>query len=80
MPDADSEPAWSGERVANTAEVHKPGTRKWTRIGKMGEARYVHSALLMKDGRVLVVGGRAGRFMSLSTADIWDPVKGTKSP
>jgi len=70
---------WSGESVANTAEIHKPGTRKWTRIGKMGEARYVHSALLMKDGRVLVIGGRAGRFMSLSTADIWDPVKGTKS-
>jgi hypothetical protein len=71
---------WSGEKVANTAEIHKPGTRKWNKIGKMGEARYVHSALLLKDGRVLVVGGRAGRFMSLSTADIWDPVKGTKSP
>ena len=66
--------------MSNTAELYKPGTRKWAKIGKMGEARYVHSAVTLKDGRILVVGGRAGKFMSLSTADIWDPVKGSKSP
>ena len=43
--------------VNDTAELFDPSLGLWFETGGMGEPRYRHSATLLGDGRVLVVGG-----------------------
>jgi hypothetical protein len=43
--------------VLNTAELYNPSTRTWRTAGNMKTAREYHSAVLLKDGEVLVTGG-----------------------
>jgi hypothetical protein len=43
-------------------------------------ARYSHTATLLPDGRVLVVGGTAGDDGILASAEVWDPATGTFGP
>jgi hypothetical protein len=55
----------------NSAEIFDPETGRFTRVGQMLNARYRHTATLLRDGRVLIVGGwtegpRVG-------AEIFDP-------
>ena len=52
--------------------------------GKLNTARYQHTATLLADGRVLVVGGLdkregydADRFYTTATAELYDPKSGT---
>ncbi|WP_369174522.1 Kelch repeat-containing protein [Streptomyces sp. R28] len=64
----------------SSAEIYDPGTKTWkTTGGALHEARFSHSAIALGDGRVLVTGGLAPRDalteMSLSSAEIYDPVK-----
>ncbi len=51
-----------------SAELYDPSTGSWTATGSMGEARGNHTATLLSDGRVLVVGGFA-----LASAELYDP-------
>jgi hypothetical protein len=39
----------------------------------MARARYLHSATVRGDGRVLVAGGRADTYVYLATAEVFDP-------
>lgn len=50
----------------------------WSSTGSMSTDRAWHTATLLADGRVLVVGG--GYFYSSMTAEIYDPVIGTWNP
>ncbi|MGW0875343.1 Kelch repeat-containing protein [Streptomyces sp. NPDC002740] len=64
----------------SSAEIYDPGTKTWrTTNGALHEARFSHSATLLGDGRVLVTGGLVPRDalteMSLSSAEIYDPLK-----
>ncbi|MEP6638489.1 MAG: kelch repeat-containing protein, partial [Chloroflexota bacterium] len=62
-----------------TAEIYDPASRKWTRTASMATARSYHTATLLEDGRVLVVGGRAtyvGGGTVLASAEIFDPRTG----
>jgi len=47
--------------------------------GSMAEARSDHTATLLQDGRVLVVGGLDGNGRPLGTAELYDPSTGTFS-
>ena len=41
--------------------------------GSLAEARGFHTATLLSDGRVLVVGGDAGGHDGLASAEVWEP-------
>jgi hypothetical protein len=63
------------------AEILDPATGRFEPTGSMATARVKHAAVLLPDGKVLVIGGSdtrgyAGRFAS---TEIWDPATGTFS-
>ncbi len=52
-------------------DVYDPGTRKWSAVGSLATARQYANALLLRNGRVLAVGGlkNNGGPTSLAVAD-----------
>jgi len=50
------------------------------KIASLTEGRWGHSATLLDDGRVLVVGGKERPYGSLGSAEMFDPITGTWSP
>ncbi|MFP2934237.1 kelch repeat-containing protein, partial [Pyxidicoccus sp. 3LG] len=50
-------PIPTSEPVAS-AELYDPTTDTWSATSPLAEARYSHTATLLADGRVLVVGGQ----------------------
>ncbi len=75
-----------GDGVSPTAEIYDPETGTFRPTGSMKTARCGPSATLLADGRVLVAGGLAddpnatGETVALTSAEIYDPKKGTFSP
>jgi hypothetical protein len=57
--------------ATSTAEIYDPATGKFTPTDPMTKPRLSHSAILLKDGRVLLLGS-----VSDSSAELYDPVKG----
>lgn len=48
---------------------------RWSNIGSMGEARYCHTASVLSDGKVLVVGGY-NNIDDLGTTELYNPSRG----
>ena len=60
-----------------TAELFDPATDTFTPTGSMSTPRTRHTATLLADGRVLVVGGWNGAgWVKLASAEIYDPATG----
>jgi len=56
-------------------------TGEWSDTGPLHTARVDHTATLLTDGRVLVVGGsQPDTVTAASTAEIWDPKSGRFTP
>ena len=56
-----------------SAVLYDPAADTWTAAGNLASGRFEHTATLLPDGRVLVVGGRAPRDQSLASAELYDP-------
>jgi hypothetical protein len=59
--------------LLSSAELYDPATGIWTRINNMNVARGAHTATLLLNGKVLVVGARGG---NASTSELYDPTTG----
>jgi hypothetical protein len=64
------------KRTWNLAEIFDPRTGKFRRTkGRMTEDRFGHEAILLPDGRVLIVGGkRLQGSVGRRSAELFDPV------
>jgi len=68
--------------VLSSAELYDPATGTWSATGSLNVGRHTHSATLLLDGRVLVVGGSTAAGASnqdeqpIASADLYDPATG----
>jgi hypothetical protein len=61
-----------GTMAPTAAEVYDPVTGEWETVGRMNLSRANHTATLLIDGRVLIVGGD-NDFETLNSVEIYDP-------
>ena len=70
-----------------TAERYDPATDRWTAAGSLRTGRSGHRAVLLPDGRVLIIGGaiaetgeQEGRSHITDTTMLYDPATNTWTP
>ena len=69
-----------GSGALAAAELYDPATETWAAAGNLAAPRTKHTATVLSDGRVLVVGGESSAVDFLATAELFDPVAGRWSP
>lgn len=67
-------------RMAAEAELWDPATGASSPAGTPSATRSLHTATVLADGRVLVIGGFAGAGELRGSAELWDPATGTFAP
>ncbi len=85
-PNGNSDPDWP---IMNAAMLYEPGSNTATYVGTMTSKRLDHTATVLADGRVLIVGGvshneraygdisRQDQYIPTSSCEIFDPANGT---
>ena len=65
----------SGGALAS-AELFDPATNAYSPTGSLAKARVDHTATLLSDGRVLIVGGSGPTAGSIAEVELYDPASG----
>jgi galactose oxidase-like protein len=60
----------------SSAELYDPSTGTFATTGSMRTPREGHTATMLRDGRVLIVGGSDNGTHTLDSAEIYDPASG----
>lgn len=70
--------AHTGDRFValSSTERYDPKKNAWSRGPSLNEARNVHTASKLPDGRVLIAGGVREQAGTLKSVEAWDPKKG----
>lgn len=70
---------YPSQTIHRSAELFNPATGKFTSTGQTTVARHKHAAILLRSGKVLVVGGSDNRDWhgEYASAEIYDPALGT---
>lgn len=70
---------YPSQNVYRSAELFDPATGKFTPAGQMTVARHKHAAILLRSGRVLIVGGSDNRDWrgEYASSELYDPSDGT---
>lgn len=63
-------------RILDRVDIQDPVTKQWSATGPLNIARHSHTATLLEDGRVLVVGGYDAKWKALASAELYDPKTG----
>jgi hypothetical protein len=66
-------------RALASSERYDPATEAWSAAASMAEPRWSHTATMLPDGRVLVVGG-TDESGPVGSAEVYDPVADGWSP
>ena len=64
---------------SRAADLYDPATGRFSKTGSMKTGRWLHTATLLQDGRVLILGGRSPKDSVYASAEIYDPRSGTFS-
>lgn len=68
------------QRRLNSSELYNPASASFTpTVGSLKTARFEHTATLLSNGMVLIVGGWTGS-MALASAELYNPATGTFTP
>ena len=62
-----------------SAEIYDPSTGTFATTGSMRTPREGHTATMLRDGRVLIVGGSDNGTHTVDSAEIYDPASGAFS-
>lgn len=57
--------------ITAVSEIYNPATNRWTTVSSLNQARYDHTASLLKNGEVLVVGGLTSAVTK--TCELYNP-------
>jgi hypothetical protein len=70
---------YPSQNVYRSAELFDPVTGKFSSAGQMSVGRHKHAAILLRSGRVLILGGSDNRDWhgEYASAEIYDPASGT---
>ncbi|MGH9677730.1 MAG: Kelch repeat-containing protein, partial [Candidatus Acidiferrum sp.] len=70
---------YPSQTVYRSAELFDPSTGKFSPTGEMTVGRHKHAAILLRSGKVLIVGGSDNRDWrgEYASAEIYDPASGT---
>jgi Sigma-70, region 4/Galactose oxidase, central domain len=62
-----------GSTVHSSAEMWDPVAGSFGTVAALGQARFDHTATLLADGRVLIVGGTGNEGVIVGSAEVWAP-------